>query len=85
MGKRIGFAYILCLQVCRLVGVYPDQPEAGLCRYQGGAELAPAKLLPSEYSNGVESGPDQASEPAGLLLARLPARPGLRTGQDSAV
>ena len=43
--------------VCRLVGVYPDQPEAGLCRYQGGAELAPAKLLPSEYSNGVESGP----------------------------
>ena len=24
------------------MGVYPDQPEAGLCRYQGGAELAPA-------------------------------------------
>ena len=64
--------------------MYPDQPEAGLCRYQGGAELAPAKLLPSEYSNGVESGPGQASEPAGLL-ARLPARPGLRTGQDAAV
>ena len=40
---------------------------------------------PREYSNGVESGPGQASEPAGLLLARLPARPGLRTGQDSAV
>ena len=68
-----------------LVGVYSDQPEAGLCRYQGGAEPSSSHHCPPrEYSNGGRVDEGQASE-AVLLLARPRARPGLRTGQDSAV
>ena len=51
--------------VCRLVGVYPDQPEAGLCRYQGGAEPAPATTVrPVNIQMGWRV--DQA-RPASLL------------------
>ena len=45
--------------------MYPDQPEAGLCRYQGGAELAPATTVrPVNIQMGWRV--DQA-RPASLL------------------
>ena len=67
-----------------LVGVHPGPTRGGAVQISGRGR---AQLPPNccrEYSNGGRVAQGQASE-AVLLLARPRARPGLRTGQDSAV